>query len=197
MTNLSYSIKSYKTGLFFYTRMISLKTEMDLHFIANTTERSQTWYESYTCRRENQWPDSWRTACFVPILSDGTVSHTKWFNSSYFEFSQEYAECYSKGIITQFIIEELTTYSKKKMNAPSHTEMSKDFSLSRICLESPAQKPKQDQKNRSGTNKLDLRKLSRDTACAARHNKKKGWELDVPVSNMCYENWVMNLQAHE
>lgn len=97
-----------------------------------------------------------------PFFFPRTVRHAKWFNSSYFEFSQKYTEYYSKGPITLFTIEELTTYSKKERrssNAPSDSEMSRDFSLSRSCLKSLAQKPKQDNKSRSGKNKLDLSKL--------------------------------------
>lgn len=143
-----------------------------------------------------------KTACFVPILwglfSEWWVTQND-FNSSYFAFSQEYTECYSKGPITHFTIEELTTYCKKERcssNASSHREMSRNISLSCICLKSLVPKLKQDNKSRPGTNKLDLRIWWWDTVGAARRIKRT-WELDVPVSNMCNKNWVMNLQQHE
>lgn len=113
---LQISTHSTKRYFAFHTQMIFLKTEIDLHININTL-----WD---ICRRQESTgvKPGTRVTCAEKQISGlilenspffsyslrpffRTVSHTKWFNSSYFEFSQVYTECYSKGPIMQFTIQ--------------------------------------------------------------------------------------------
>lgn len=113
---LQISSHSTKRYFAFHTQMIFLKTEIDLHININTL-----WD---ICRRQESTgvKPGTRVTCAEKQISGlilenspffsyslrpffRTVSHTKWFNSSYFEFSQVYTECYSKGPIMQFTIQ--------------------------------------------------------------------------------------------
>lgn len=113
---LQISSHSTKRYFAFHTQMIFLKTEIDLHININAL-----WD---ICRRQESTgvKPGTRVTCAEKQISGlilenspffsyslrpffRTVSHTKWFNSSYFEFSQVYTECYSKGPIMQFTIQ--------------------------------------------------------------------------------------------
>lgn len=113
---LQISTHSTKRYFAFHTQMIFLKTEIDLHININAL-----WD---ICRRQESTgvKPGTRVTCAEKQISGlilenspffsyslrpffRTVSHTKWFNSSYFEFSQVYTECYSKGPIMQFTIQ--------------------------------------------------------------------------------------------
>lgn len=114
---LQISSHSTKRYFAFHTQMIFLKTEIDLHININAL-----W--DMSCRRQESTgvkPGTRITRAEKQIsgliLENSpffdyslkpffrTVSHTKWFNSSYFEFRQVYIECYSKGPIMQFTIQ--------------------------------------------------------------------------------------------